>query len=102
MEKYIDHRLVARPEPDNTFWHDSTPHLTMTNRLLLETWILPSKVSGIELGDIYEWRNGKVKHKVADLHLPYYCIAFVVYKYHAGKQIWSGIQDKEEKATFET
>ena len=24
MGKYIDHRLVARPEPDNTFWDDST------------------------------------------------------------------------------
>ena len=24
--KYIDHRLVARPEPDNTFWTDSTTH----------------------------------------------------------------------------
>jgi len=24
MEKYIGHRLVARPEPDNTFWDDST------------------------------------------------------------------------------
>jgi len=24
MEKYISHRLVARPEPDNTFWTDST------------------------------------------------------------------------------
>ena len=23
MGKYIDHRLVARPEPDNTFWTDS-------------------------------------------------------------------------------
>ena len=22
--KYIDHRLVARPEPDSTFWNDST------------------------------------------------------------------------------
>jgi len=24
LGKYIDHRLVARPEPDNTFWDDST------------------------------------------------------------------------------
>jgi len=24
MGKYIDHRLVARTEPDNTFWTDST------------------------------------------------------------------------------
>jgi len=24
MEKYIGHRLVARPELDNTFWTDST------------------------------------------------------------------------------
>jgi len=24
MEKYIGQRLVARPEPDNTFWTDST------------------------------------------------------------------------------
>jgi len=24
MEKYIGHRLVARPAPDNTFWTDST------------------------------------------------------------------------------
>jgi len=24
MGKYIDHRLVARPEPYNTFWDDST------------------------------------------------------------------------------
>jgi len=23
MGKYIDHRLVARSEPDNTFWDDS-------------------------------------------------------------------------------
>jgi len=24
MGKYIGHRLVARPEPDNTFWTDGT------------------------------------------------------------------------------
>jgi len=24
MGKYIDHRIVARPEPDNTFWNDNT------------------------------------------------------------------------------
>jgi len=24
MEKYIGHRLVRRPKPDNTFWTDST------------------------------------------------------------------------------
>jgi len=30
MEKYIDHRLVARPEPDNTFWTDSTLASTVT------------------------------------------------------------------------
>jgi len=24
MGKYIGHRLVARPEPGNTFWTDST------------------------------------------------------------------------------
>ena len=24
MGKYIDHRLIARTEPDNTFWDDST------------------------------------------------------------------------------
>ena len=24
MEKYIGHRVVARPELDNTFWTDST------------------------------------------------------------------------------
>jgi len=26
MGKYIDHRLVARPEPDNTFWTAVTKH----------------------------------------------------------------------------
>jgi len=27
MGKYIDHCLVARPEPVNTFWDDSTVHI---------------------------------------------------------------------------
>jgi len=30
MGKYIGHRLVARPEPDNTFWTDSTVPLPCT------------------------------------------------------------------------
>jgi len=32
MEKYIDHRLVARPEPDNTFWDDSTLNTALGER----------------------------------------------------------------------
>jgi len=27
MGKYIGHRLVARPEPDDTFWSDSTLYI---------------------------------------------------------------------------
>jgi len=29
MGKYIDHRLVAPPEPDNTFWDDGTVVLSV-------------------------------------------------------------------------
>ena len=36
MGKYIDHRLVARPEPDNTFWDD-------TSTLLLKQESAPSE-----------------------------------------------------------
>jgi len=28
MEKYIGHRLVTRPKPDNIFWTDSTVHIS--------------------------------------------------------------------------
>jgi len=37
MGKYIDHRLVAQPEPYNTFWDDSTANIE----------------SGIREGDIW-------------------------------------------------
>jgi len=29
MGKYIDHRLVARPESDNTFWTDTKPRANL-------------------------------------------------------------------------
>jgi len=34
MGKYIGHRLVARPEPDNTFWTASTNTTLKINVLL--------------------------------------------------------------------
>jgi len=36
MGEYIDHRLVARPEPDNTFWDDSSNLVTF--HYMVETY----------------------------------------------------------------
>ena len=49
MEKYLGHRLVSRPELDNTFWTDSTvsyfsnerPLGRKTNQRLTFNWIIP-------------------------------------------------------------
>ena len=36
MGKYIDHRLVARSEPENTFWTDSTSERKARQRDFIE------------------------------------------------------------------
>jgi len=80
MGRYIDHRLVARPELDNTFWTDYLSLPSQAERSEIEpdlTWVIPIKrsrsiipllcgsnlgcrVSFIRLGDSQaEWKRSE-------------------------------------------